>query len=110
MSKDNINPDHYKSGTSLECIEAMELIFGSYGVYDFCKCNAWKYIWRWKNKNGIEDLKKAKWYVDYAMKRVSSGNIIDPEDKILYHMKEYIEVQIGIWRDQNLEKLETSSV
>lgn len=64
MGKDHINPDHYKSECSLECIEAMELIFGQKAVLDFCVCNAWKYIWRWKNKNGIEDLKKAQWYVN----------------------------------------------
>lgn len=70
-SKDNINPDHYKSSTSLECIEAMEVIFGSEAVIDFCLCNAWKYIWRWKNKNGEEDLDKAEWYVNEALVRLS---------------------------------------
>lgn len=64
--KDNINPDHYKNSTSLECIEAMELIFGKESVVNFCVCNAWKYIWRWKHKNGLEDLEKAKWYVKKA--------------------------------------------
>ena len=68
MDKDHINPDHYKKETSLECIESMELIFGKDAVYDFCVCNAWKYIWRWKNKNGVEDLKKAEWYVNRAQK------------------------------------------
>ena len=63
---DHINPDHYKSETSLECIEAMEIIFGEMAVLDFCICNAWKYIWRWKNKNGVEDLHKADWYVRRA--------------------------------------------
>lgn len=63
---DNINPDHYKNQTSLECIEAMEIIFGRDAVIDFCRCNAWKYIWRWKNKNGTEDLDKAKWYLERA--------------------------------------------
>ena len=66
MSKDNINPDHYKKECSLECIEAMELIFGGRAVLDFCVCNAWKYIWRWKNKNGAEDLHKAHWYINQA--------------------------------------------
>ena len=42
--KDNINPDHYKSSTSLECIEAMEMVFGNEAVYDFCVLNAFKYI------------------------------------------------------------------
>ena len=70
--KDNINPDHYKSETSLECIETMEIIFGRDPVIDFCVCNAWKYIWRWKNKNGEEDLVKAGWYLSYANDRMAS--------------------------------------
>ena len=44
MQKDNINPDHYKSQTSLECIEAMTITFGEEAVFDFCMCNAFKYI------------------------------------------------------------------
>ena len=64
---DNINPNHYKSQTSLECIEAMELVFGQ-DVGIFCLLNAWKYIWRWKNKNGEEDLKKAAWYLSHIDK------------------------------------------
>ena len=65
-SLDNINPDHYKNSTSLECIEAMELAFGHKAVLNFCICNAWKYLWRWKNKNGTEDLEKAEWYCNKA--------------------------------------------
>lgn len=61
---DPTNPDHYKNHTSLECIEEMEIILGDLGVTYFCVGNAWKYIRRWKNKNGIEDLKKAKWYIE----------------------------------------------
>lgn len=61
---DPTNPDHYKNSTSLECIEAMEIVLGDLGVTYFCVGNAWKYIWRWKNKNGVEDLKKAKWYIE----------------------------------------------
>ena len=73
-SKDNINPNHYKSETSLECIEAMQIAFGNESVIDFCLCNAWKYIWRWKNKNGIEDLKKAEWYVDKGRELLGGDN------------------------------------
>lgn len=62
---DNVNPSHYK-GCSLECIEVMRLTFGKQATYDFCLCNAFKYMWRYKNKNGIEDLEKAKWYLDYV--------------------------------------------
>ena len=67
-STDNINPSHYKSQCSLECIEAMQMAFGSDVVYYFCICNAWKYMWRYQNKNGLEDLNKADWYLNMAEK------------------------------------------
>lgn len=64
---DNVNhPAHYEASTSIECIEAMGLMFGEQVVYDFCMCNAYKYIWRHKNKNGLEDLNKAEWYLNKA--------------------------------------------
>ena len=66
VSTDNINPSHYKSQCSLECIEAMQMAFGKEIVYDFCICNAWKYMWRYENKNGVEDLKKTEWYLNKA--------------------------------------------
>ena len=63
-----INPDHYKNETSLECIEVMEILFDKAVVVDFCVGNAWKYIWRWKNKGGQTDLHKATWYINRAYK------------------------------------------
>ena len=62
---DNVNhPKHYEGATSIECIEAMIVAFGKQAVYDFCKCNAFKYVWRYQNKNGKEDLEKAAWYIN----------------------------------------------
>ena len=97
MSKDNINPDHYKEKTSLECIEAMQIAFGRDRVITFCMLNAWKYIWRWKHKNGEEDLNKAKWYINKARDILN-----DPETspnmtgyKVLVEMELYIEKQIS---------------
>jgi hypothetical protein len=64
---DNVNhPAHYEGQTSIECIEAMQIAFGKRAVADFCMCNAFKYLWRHKNKNGQEDLRKAQWYLDKA--------------------------------------------
>jgi hypothetical protein len=34
------------------------------GFEGFCAGNALKYLWRWKHKNGVEDLKKCQWYLD----------------------------------------------
>lgn len=64
---DNVNhPSHYEGNTSLECIDCMRLAMGRNAVLNFCLCNAFKYLWRYKNKNGAEDIKKAKWYLDYV--------------------------------------------
>lgn len=67
MNKDNVNhPEHYANSCSLECIDAMLIAYGEQAVYDFCICNAFKYLWRYKNKNGLEDLCKADWYIKKA--------------------------------------------
>ncbi len=61
---DMINkPPHYANG-GIECIDAMISSQGTEAVKDFCLCNAFKYIWRTKNKNGIEDIDKAIWYLN----------------------------------------------
>ena len=39
----------------------------------FCEGNVIKYISRWKAKNGIEDLEKARWYIDFLIE-VENGN------------------------------------
>ena len=54
--KDNINPNHYKNRAH-ECIEFTQHINFNLG-------NAFKYIWRHKEKNGREDLEKAVWYLE----------------------------------------------
>lgn len=64
---DNVNhPAHYAG--EIECIDAMIQTQGVDAVRDFCVCNAFKYLWRWKAKNGVEDLEKALWYLDKAIK------------------------------------------
>lgn len=56
-------PAHYTSG-GIGCIDAMQAAFGVEAVKDFCLCNCFKYLWRHRNKNGVEDLKKARWYLN----------------------------------------------
>lgn len=64
VKTDPVNrPAHYASG-SIECIDAMQAAFGGDAVKDFCLCNAFKYLWRHRQKNGVEDLKKARWYLN----------------------------------------------
>lgn len=59
-------PSHYAAG-DIECIDAMIAAYGSEAVKDFCKCNAFKYQWRFDKKNGEEDIKKAQWYQNKLM-------------------------------------------
>lgn len=56
-------PAHYNQG-NIECIDAMLAAFGIKDVVAYCMCNAFKYVWRYKYKNGIEDLEKAIWYLN----------------------------------------------
>ena len=57
------HPSHYETG-KFECIEVMQEVFGKEAVQNFCLCNAFKYLYRTKRKNGLEDVKKCRWYVD----------------------------------------------
>jgi hypothetical protein len=64
LPKDNINPSHYKQG-GVECIDALEAATVNLtGIEAVCTANAIKYLWRWKEKNGREDLNKAMWYIN----------------------------------------------
>lgn len=64
VAVDNVNhPSHYETG-KFECIDVMIETQGVEAVKDFCLCNAFKYLYRHNGKNGVEDIKKAKWYID----------------------------------------------
>ena len=64
MTIEEINhPARYSSG-NFECIDVMLDVFGKEAVQHFCILNAFKYIWRAEKKNGVEDIKKAVWYLN----------------------------------------------
>ncbi len=62
---DNVNhPVHYTAG-DIECIDAIEsATTGLTGIEAYNTGAAIKYLWRWKRKNGVEDLQKAQWYIN----------------------------------------------
>lgn len=58
------NPSHYCNG-GVECIDAIKGSFeDAAGFRGFLKGNIMKYVFRYEQKNGLEDLHKAKWYLD----------------------------------------------
>jgi hypothetical protein len=61
-SSDPVNPSHYKQG-GIECIEAIKAATGD-GFIGYVWGNVLKYLWRWPKKGGVDDLKKARWYLD----------------------------------------------
>ena len=67
--QDMVNsPPHYnKSG--IECIEAIKAMTGDWFKF-YLQGNIMKYLWRYLYKNGVEDLKKAKWYLSELIENV----------------------------------------
>ena len=67
-ASDPVNPSHYKQG-GIECIDAIKAATGD-GFVGYVWGNVLKYLWRWPKKGGIEDLKKARWYLDRLIQEV----------------------------------------
>jgi len=71
VKEDVVNhPSHYTDTGSIECIEAIEAQLTHEEYEGFLRGNCTKYLWRWKNKGGVEDLKKCKWYLERLIELV----------------------------------------
>ena len=71
---DNVNnPKHYKAKGTILVLEIEPITILK--DLPFCKGNAIKYVLRYKNKNGLEDLKKAEYYIKADTKVAKPGNI-----------------------------------
>ena len=58
------HPAHYNKG-KVECIDAIESATSDlHGIEAVCTANVIKYLYRWKTKDGVQSLKKARWYLD----------------------------------------------
>jgi hypothetical protein len=55
---------------SIECIDAIESSMSSEEFNGYLKGNALKYLWRYRHKNGKEDLNKAIWYIQKLESRL----------------------------------------
>ncbi len=74
--KETVNhPSHYQSNDGIEVIDVIEAFTeGLSGITAFDIGNALKYICRWNKKGGIEDLNKAIWYLNHAIKNEERRN------------------------------------
>ena len=71
---DKVNhPEHYNQGT-IECIDAIEAMLSQEEFVGYLRGNSLKYRWRFRYKNGIEDLRKAEWYERRLLKVLEDKN------------------------------------
>lgn len=69
------NPSHYKAG-DIECIDAIRASMSKEQFIGYLKGNVEKYVWRMSYKGRpVEDLRKARWYLDRMVEEVSSGEM-----------------------------------
>ena len=67
------HPQHYTQG-GIECIDALKAAtVGKRGIEAVCVANVIKYLWRYEKKNGIEDVRKAKFYIERLLKELEES-------------------------------------
>lgn len=85
MGNDSINHPEYYTFSGIECIDAIaSATQGLSGMDAVCTGQVIKYIWRWKRKNGVEDLEKAQWYLDKLIKLHTEE---PKKSKFAYHVE-----------------------
>jgi len=68
------HPEHYQSPFKIECIDAIAAAtHGLEGLEAVCVGNSIKYLWRWKRKGGVNDLRKSRWYLDKLIANIELG-------------------------------------
>ena len=66
------NPPHYNTA-GIECIDAIQAMTDT-GYEYYLQGNIMKYLWRYRYKNGTQDLEKAQWYLNELIDVKENGN------------------------------------
>jgi len=73
IKEDLVNsPPHYNKG-AIECIDAIEAMLTHEEYVGYLRGNSLKYRWRFRYKNGIQDLEKAEWYEQRLMETLKEN-------------------------------------
>ena len=73
---DKVNsPPHYNNG-GMECIDYIQQQLDEH-FSSYCQGNVIKYLHRWRYKNGVEDLKKAEWYLKAMIRDIENRSTIE---------------------------------
>lgn len=69
------DPPHYSGNGEISCMDALKSMM-SHAIVTPVQAYWWgcafKYLWRWRLKNGKEDLEKAKQCLDYLLNEVEA--------------------------------------
>ena len=83
------HPSHYQSKSGLEVIDVIAAFTeGLDGIEAVDTGNAIKYICRWKDKNGVQDLEKAMWYIQHLIDHLIKE---DEEKRVELTLEKYRE-------------------
>lgn len=72
--KDAIHPHHYKLPCGMQVVDVEVAMFGREAVMAHCLCTAAEYILRSQQKNGVEDIKKAHWWLCEYLELEAEGH------------------------------------
>ena len=71
---DMVNHPQHSTQGGIECIDALKAAtVGKRGIEAVCVANVIKYLWRYEEKNGIEDVRKAKFYIERLLKELEES-------------------------------------
>ena len=70
--KNNIDPDHYKKG-DVDCIDAIKSSMSDLEFRAYLKGSVMKYLWRYEDKNYLEDLQKCMWFLQKLLNEVENS-------------------------------------
>jgi len=73
------SPAHYNQGQT-ECIDAIEAMLSQEEYIGYLRGNSMKYRWRFRYKNGFEDLKKADWYENRLVKFMEDHDVLGQKE------------------------------
>jgi hypothetical protein len=65
------NPPHYQG--EVEAIDSIKASMSYEAFKGYCQGNALKYVIRYNRKNGVEDLRKAQWYINRLIKEIEKN-------------------------------------
>ena len=85
------HPSHYQSKSGLEVIDVIAAFTeGLEGIEAVDTGNAIKYICRWKDKNGVQDLEKAMWYIQHLIDHLIKEDEQKRVELTLEKYREYV--------------------